>query len=262
MLTQEQRDRMAQSESDYKEWFDKHLSKVESTSMGDRNSLLFHIPKPFRAKKWIAINVALLILGIAGSLSFEFAYQALNCWHFRWVSNALLNISMGLGASLFIILLTRRRDNNIAFYTNLLPILRERKKSMYDAYFEYCFKLQRWQNDIVKFDEAWRANFNTCLTILNFFEVILSGFPYMPKALNGIDNEMIRAHINELLETDNKYTRIRNQNSVDKQLMDECYYAAGIGSSLLRVLDDLIKELECDLYSMRYKKRKRIEREY
>ena len=63
-----------------------------------------------------------------------FLYETTHFWLWNWLSNALLSLSIGLVASIFVMIYTNIRDKNIAFYSEIIPCIETRIKSMRSAY--------------------------------------------------------------------------------------------------------------------------------
>jgi hypothetical protein len=247
------------SEAEYEEWFDKYLGDVESLDSDNQNSRLPNIPKPFNKKKWLYINGIILLITITTSFALAFCFEYYNSWIVEWASNALLNLSLGLIASLIIFTYTNHRDRNIAYYTDVLPLLHTRYENMHKAYFDFTFGISRayQKSDFDSLYEAWHANSNTCFVIMNFFQYLLEVFPFEPKCFKGLTNELLEQKKGEIREVNTEmFDKYHGHEQISGELVSRCKKSTDIGFMLLMTLQELIKELEQDYFSIKYTNRK------
>ena len=54
-------------------------------------------------------------------------------WFFNWISNTFLSLSLGVVASLLIMGYTNARERNVAFYSDIIPVLENRHENMHKA---------------------------------------------------------------------------------------------------------------------------------
>ena len=78
-------------------------------------------------------------------------------WFFNWISNTFLSLSLGVVASLLIMVYTNARERNVAFYSDIIPVLENRHENMHKAYFDYSLKIDRffYSHDYEKCYYAW-----------------------------------------------------------------------------------------------------------
>ena len=168
------------TEHEYEEWFEQNLGNVESLDkLYNTDSPFVYAPKPLNRRKWIAMCVSSFVLCLFFSFYLGHIYEVTHCWVLSWFSNLLLNFSIGLVASILIMLYTNIHDKNVAFYADMLPIIEKRIISLREAYFSYTFKIQReyqkrnYQNSY----DAWHVNSNTCFVILNYIRFLNATLP-------------------------------------------------------------------------------------
>ncbi len=123
------------NEHEYEEWFGKYLGDVETLDkQGKEDSPFAYIPKPLRRIRWLVLCIISLVMSAGISLRMAFLYETTHFWLWNWLSNALLSLSIGLVASIFVMIYTNIRDKNIAFYSEIIPCIETRIKSMRSAY--------------------------------------------------------------------------------------------------------------------------------
>lgn len=257
------------TEHEYEDWFAKYLGDVESLDSLDNNSCLQNIPKPFKRKKWIITNVICLAFTLVLSLFFAFLFEKFDFWLYDWANTALQSIFFGLVISIFFFIFTNQRDRNIAFYSDVIPLLRKRYNDMYEAYFQYTFEIQisRQKDDMESVYEAWHINSNTCFVIIGFFQYLFEVLPFIPKSFSsaGISNEILDKLSKNILDLNNKVqTEYFKDKRIHHDILKKCESTLRTGSSLLSSLDSFILELEQQYFSMKYAKRKatKSEKEY
>lgn len=243
------------TEHEYEDWFDKYLGHIESLdSEESRESIFEHIPHQFDRRKWIkGFGISLLIL-LALSCLLEFLYVKYSFWLLTWTSNALLNLSIGVIASLILLLYTGIKERNAAFYAEAIPVLEERYNSMRKAYFDYTFKIDLCaaSGDYQGCYEAWHANSNACFVILNFVEYLEEKFPYKTKSLD-ITKEQIENAKSTLLEVNNKVQReFFDTNQISGDMRKMCNEATYCGSYCLVTIQSLISELKLSFYGVQF----------
>lgn len=119
------------NEHEYEEWFEKYLGDVETLDkQGKEDSPFAYIPKPLRRIRWLVLCIISLVMSAGISLRMAFLYETTHFWLWNWLSNALLSLSIGLVASIFVMIYTNIRDKNIAFYSEIIPCIETRIKSM------------------------------------------------------------------------------------------------------------------------------------
>ena len=176
-----------------------------------------------------------------------------------WSSNALLSFSIGLIASIFLMLYTNACNRNVGFYSVAIPLLEKRLSDMRKAYFDYTFKIQiRYvAEDYQGCYDAWHVNSNTCFVILDFLRFLKKGFPYTPKSFYITDEELSNAE-KTLLEANNRIQKeFFNNKTITAETKDFCIRAVDCGMCGLNMLENLILELKLDLYGMQYGKHKK-----
>ena len=234
------------SEPEYKEWYAKYLGDVESLNGSQHTSPLLNIPKLFNRKKWVVIHVVLLLVGIAASFTFALINSSCSHWTYEWFSNAFLNMSFGLVVSLLIFIFTNHKERNIAFYGDVIPMLKLRYANMKEAYYDYCLKIGRYHQQ-KRYDicyQAWQASSATCYAIIDFFKFLLTVMPYKPKCINFdiayLEKEQDKIY-NMHIKVEEEYIK---QKAFSNKLAQECQMTIGIGGHLLYVLNSLIQEFQ------------------
>ena len=249
--------KMPMTEREYEDWFEKYLGDIESLDKTRFKSPLLNIPKPFNGKKWIVFHVIVLISSVV--LSFVLAYISSICgkWFYEWFSNAFLNLSLGLVASLILLLYTNHRDRNVAFYSDIIPLLKTRYENMREAYRDFTNKISRYhqQNDYENCYIALKANSNTCIVIADFFKFLITVLPYKPKSID-IDFDYLDKGIHAIVDADHKMrTEFSKQSIISDETVKACNNANYIGQHLLFTLQKLIIEFEQMLYGIKYTKK-------
>ena len=244
-------------ETEYKDFFAKYLANIETPYNPDVDkSPLSRIPKPLDREKWIILCIYGLVGCLVSSFLLSLFYDTTNCWLLNWFSNALLSLSLGIAASLLIMAYTNAREKNVAFYSDIMPILESRYENMHKAYSEYALKINRYFY-AGKYEEcyyAWKANCNTCLVILDFLRYLHSVLPFQPESLTFSLPEIEKA-ADDLTKTNDLVTKeFFSQNAISKKTAETCFLAANCGSYGLRVIEELIQEFKCNLYGIKYGK--------
>lgn len=183
-------------------------------------------------------------------------YEINGLWVFNWISNTFLSLSLGVVASLIIMVYTNVRERNIAFYSDIIPILETRHANMHKAYFDYALKVDRFYHskDYEKCYNAWHINCNTCFVILEFLRYIHAVLPFSPKSLT-FSLEKIEKAKNSLSEADEKISReFFDQNIISAETEKVCYQILDCGLAGLYEIEELIQELKCNLYGIKYGK--------
>ena len=248
-------------EHEYEEWFDKYLGKIESLdSKESKESILSFIPKKFNKKCWIISCSVALIVTIVASIYLAYRYDKANVWYLNWGYNVCLSFSIGLIASVVLMLYTNVESKNIGFYTVAIPVLKDRLSNMRKAYYDYNFKIQIAfsRGDYQGCYDAWHANNNTCFVILEFLKYLKIQFPYSPESLNyTIEN--IKNAENKILEANNRIqTEFFGTKIITPETVDVCRKAMDYGAYGLSTLDMLISELKLNLYGIQYGKHKNL----
>lgn len=247
------------TESEYEEWFHKYLGDVESPFQSEIHSPLENIPKPFNNKKWTKILLLSFLLSLALSLLLSWENAQYNKWILSWLSEALLNISLGLLVSIFIFAFTNSRDRNIAYYTDIIPLLKKRYEDMKAAYYTHHFKLQIYyqKGDFESYYWAWHAHVNACLTIVGFFEFLLDVLPFKTEsfAFNKTD---LRDLEDELSTANNNCQNdfFKGQKIITKKTYILCFESENKTFDLLMSLNCFIQEIQQRLYNTKYSKKR------
>ena len=131
------------TEHEYEEWFNKYLGEVESLhSDSSKQGVLSFIPRKLHRWHWIVSCLLALAISTFLSLYLSYHYELSDFWLLSWSSNALLSFSIGLIASIFLMLYTNACNRNVGFYSVAIPLLEKRLSDMRKAYFDYTFKIQ------------------------------------------------------------------------------------------------------------------------
>ena len=245
------------TEAEYEAWFDKYLRDIESLNKIDvGRSPLSRIPKPLNRKTWMIVCIIGLVVSMAISCLFSWIYEMKGLWFFNWISNTFLSLSLGVVASLLIMGYTNARERNVAFYSDIIPVLENRHENMHKAYFDYSLKIDRFFNshEYEKCYDAWHANCNTCLVILEFLRYLHTVLPFHPKSLTSSLEKIEKAEGN-LTEANEK---ISKEYFAHKMISEEteklCCHASNCGLMGLYEIESLIQELKCNLYGIKYGK--------
>ena len=149
-----------------------------------------------------------------------------------------------------------RMDGSENHYVEKFPILETRHANMHKAYFDYALKVDRFYHskDYEKCYNAWHINCNTCFVILEFLRYIHAVLPFSPKSLT-FSLEKIEKAKNSLSEADEKISReFFDQNIISAETEKVCYQILDCGLAGLYEIEELIQELKCNLYGIKYGK--------
>jgi|GEM_PF-3789861 len=243
------------TEREYEDWFAKYLGDVESTD-DTKNSPLLNAPKPFKATKWTKINIVALTASFIISLLFAYLNSIYNQWLMNWISNALLNLSLGLLVSLFIFIFTNIRERNIAYYSDIIPILKKRSEDLHKAYFEYTFKFDRfYEKDFEKCYEAWHVQSNTSFVIIQYIEFLIEVLHERPKCFTFDDSELEQAK-DRILDANKKIQEeFIHHGVITPETHQICREALQFPFYLVGLAQDIVIELQQNLYHNKYSKR-------
>jgi len=245
------------TEHEYEAWFDKYLGSVETLDKIDiGKSPLSRIPKPLNRKAWEIIAVMGLIVSLAVSCLLAWLYEITCLWLLNWFNNAFLSLSVGIAASLIIMIYTNAKERNVAFYSDIIPILENRHENMHKAYFDFYFKISIYSR-AQKYTEcyhAWHANCNACFVILEFLRYLYAVLPFSPKSLTFTLGDIEKA-TETLSEANEKISKeFFDKNSICQETIDLSYEAISCGAECLYNIEDLIQEFKCNLYGIKYGK--------
>lgn len=246
------------TDHEYKEWFAKYLGDVESPHGSDNDSLISNIPRPFKSRNWMIINSLILLITFVGSLFLSWLNSCESKWYYEWGYNALLNISFGLLVSILIFIYTNLRDRNIAYYSDVIPLLKKRYNDMHTAYFQYNFKLERYKqgNKVEEFYDAWHIQSNTGFVIIGFFEYLIGISVFDCKKYN-IDTLLLNTLSDQILDANRKIQEeYLHHNTISEKTYEICIEAMMPSFSLLMVLNEFIGDLENQLFTIKYDKHK------
>lgn len=243
--------------SGIQKWFEQNLGEIESPYDYDIKSPLSNAPKPFNFRSRIHSISILLLLSFITSIIMAFADSILDHWFFSWFSNACLNLSIGLIASIILMFFTEDKSRNITFYTDILPILKSRYTKMHNAYFQFTFKIDQYyqQKAWDKYYDAWHVHCNTCFVIAGFFQYLLQVLPFTPRAIT-FDKEKLSGLINSWSDINQQ---LQNDYFHNHQITENDYKNCKIlsdqGFALLNTLKCVIDDLEQDLFATKYNKK-------
>lgn len=245
------------TESEYEALFDKYLSNVETLDKADvGKSPLSRIPKPLNRKAWMIGCIIGLVASMAISCLFSWIYETKCLWFFNWISNAFLSLSLGVVASLLIMVYTNAKERNISFYSDIIPILESRRENMHKAYFDTYFKVDiHCRNQ--KYTECyqtWHASCNTCFVILEFLRYLHKVLPFHPQSLTFSLEEIEKAN-EHLTEANERISHeFFDQDCISRETVTYCCRALECGTYCLYNIEDLIQEFKCNLYGIKYGK--------
>ena len=245
------------TEVEYEKWFEENLGEIESPYDYDIKSPLSNAPKPFNFHSRIRSISILLLISFLASIIMAFADSIFNHWFFSWFSNACLNLSIGLIASIILMFFTEDKSRNITFYTDILPILKSRYTKMHNAYFQFTFKIDQYyqQKEWDKYYDAWHVHCNTCFVILGFFQYLLQVLPFTPKAIT-FDKIYLSELSSSWLNTDHQLqSNYINNAQITESDYKNCKKVSDQGFALLNTLKCVIDDLEQDLYATKYNKK-------
>lgn len=245
------------TESEYELWFDKYLGEVESLdSYTAAESPFANIPKPLNRKGWTALCSLAILCCIGGSCLLAYLYELYGVWVLNWICNVLLSLSIGLIASLILMIYSNTRERNIAFYSDLIPVLEKRHSDMQEAYLGTVLKIQRryQEHDFEMCYQAWHANSNACYVILGFLRYLHKALPFTPDSLN-INAEKIDSFEDEIYKANNQIqTEFFKGKTISSATVDKCIRATDSGGYALSIIEDLINEFRKNLYRIKYGK--------
>lgn len=243
------------TEKEYHEWFNKYLSDVESLSSAKAEESLFvNAPKPTRDTFWKwTIGLSMIAFAVLSAL-FYWLDKAYDLWVLGWLSGITANFSIGLVASLFLLLYTGNRERNILFYTDALPILEKRIENMHKAYFDYVNHIRPyWQNgEYQECYSAWHCTSNCCFVILNYLLYLEKVLPFRPQSFD-FTTEEIEDEKNKISEADNTLQKeFFSKDIISENTVVSCENAATSGFAGLMRLEDLKTELRQNMYRTKY----------
>lgn len=246
------------TEDEYKEWFIALLGDIESLDKVKQNSPFANVPKPFDSRRWYIVNGLSLLICLVLSMVFAYLNSAFDKWYFSWLENATLSISLGLLVSLVIFIFTNLRERNVVYYTDIIPLLKDRYDRLHKAYYEHIFKLSIYfqKLEYQNYYDAWYAHVNVCFKLIEFYEYLLEVFPYKPKSFH-YTKQALKNITNQLLETNNRcQSEFFSTKIISKELYDECYASLIKPDGILADIEALIVELEQKLYVLKYSMKK------
>ena len=249
---------MLTSEHDYEEWFQKYLGDVESPLDSiPEESPYTNTPKPFSQRKMIFWCTVLVTLFLLLSFICSYFYERFSFWFLNWISNLSMSFSIGLVASIVLLIFTTIKDRNAAFYSDIIPDLERKYKNMHDAYFQYCNKVSIYfqQERFEDCFDAWHFVSNTSFVILNFLEYLDKILPYRPKCFTFTLSDIEQAEL-AISDADNQ---IKKDCSIDfyvsKETLDTCEKAVYPAFTALMILQGLIEEFKQSRYQLQYGKK-------
>lgn len=173
--------RLDLTESEYALWFDKYLGEVESLdSYNTAKSPFANIPKPLYRTIWTWLCSLAVPCCIGGSFLLAYLYELYGFWTLNWGCNALLSLSIGLIASLILMIYSNIRERNIAFYSDLILVLEKRHSDMQEAYLDTVIKIRRrfQEHNFEMCYQAWHANSSACYVAVEFLRYLLKALPF------------------------------------------------------------------------------------
>lgn len=243
------------TEYEYEEWFEKYLGQVETLDkQGKENSPFAYIPKPLRRIRWLILCIISLVVSTGISLGMAALYEKFYFWLWNWISNAMLSLSIGLVASIIIMIYTNIRDKNIVFYSDIIPSIETRIESMRSAYWAYAFKIQKayQKQDYSACYEAWHINSNTCFVILEYVRFLKTVLPANFKGLLP-DETDIETTKNKISDAHAKIQQeFLHTQFISKETVDKCISATYCGANALQRLEHLLAAIRRSLYGLKY----------
>ncbi|MCH1966195.1 hypothetical protein [Paraclostridium sordellii] len=246
-------------EREYKEWFETNLSDIESPLDYEHKSPLLNKPRRFKAINWIIIN----FLSIVGCLIISFFLMKYENKFIIWWSNLFMSISSGLLASLIILLFTNSRDRNIAYYEHIIPLLKDRYRKLNYAY-NFCWPkldIAYQTNNVDDYFKYSHYSANTNIVIIGFMEYIITSFnfskqfPYNQNKLNIASSIVLEA--SNLCQSEYYKNKLSNKEKF-KQIKVLNEESSNVPFEILNILENLIDELEQELYRIKYHKKKKV----
>ena len=238
-----------------KEWNEKYLSGIESVYDKNLITPLKSIPKKYNAIFWKRINASVLGTGMVLSFVFAAINHCQNAWIFEWLSNMFLNLSLGMLASLIILLYTECKEQNVNFYEQTLELFKGREQQLRTAFFASFRSIPR-NLSYNKLNEATEDAFNSfeCFfAIVNFYEFLYKNFDVMPKPLNQISIEKINEAKKDELELYKKMeAKVCANGCLKKDDLEAVERSGDIIYSILNKFKLWIMETEKSLYDVKY----------
>lgn len=243
------------SEHDYEEWYQKYLGDIESSfDCFPEKSPYTNTPKPFSQRKMVCWCGILVIVFLLVSFLCSYFYESVNLWILNWVSNLSISFSIGLVASIVLLVFTTIKDRNAAFYSDIIPDLERKYQNMHDAYFQYCnyigiyFRQGRFED----FFDAWHFVSNTSFVILDFLEYLDKILPYHPICFTLTPSD-IECAKHAISEADNQLKKECSTDFyVSKETSDACDKAIQPAFTALLILRNLIEEFKQNRYGLLY----------
>lgn len=243
------------SEHDYEEWYQKYLGDIESVlDYEPERSPYTNTPKPFSQRKMLIWCTVLIFLSLLGSFFCSLSYESFHHWILSWFSNIFLSFSIGLVASIVLLIFTTIKDRNSAFYSDIIPDLERKHQNMQDAYFQYCNKISIYfqQQNFNECYDSWRIASNTSFVILDFLEYLEKVLPYRPKCLTLAQSDIEEAKNNISIANSQIESEYIKDFHISKETADACDKAIFPASTALTAIQALIEEFKQTRYELQY----------
>lgn len=238
-----------------KEWNEKYLSGIFSIYDRSLVSPIKNIPRPYNATFWKKLNVAFLIGGALISFFFAALNHMFENWILDWVSNLFLNLSLGMLASLIILMYTDRKQENISFYEQNLDLLKNQAKKMDEAFYESFGKIP-YHTSFNDFEKATNSAFNAfeCFfAIINFFELLYDNFDRIPRPFNCVTKEKLKEAKEKELELCKKIENAISDNVfLDRDNLFLVERSGDFIHGMLAKLKIWISDTEKNLYEIKF----------
>ena len=246
------------TECEYEEWFEKNFADIEDESLGN-DIFISNIPRKFNPKAWTIINLVVFAITMTASFIFSMYNSIYHFWVLEWIGNAMLSISFGLIVSLLVLFYTNIRERNISYYTDVIPILKDRHDKMCNAMHECYFgaDIHHQEKDYRELFGSLHQYFNTCFVVINFFRY-LCRIKSFEKSFSGtIDNEKLTEMANNILEVDIKVQKeYYGSKFISDETYEKCMDLDDGPIGLLEFLYAYIYELENSLFEIKYDKKR------
>lgn len=245
------------TEHEYEEWFDKKLGNIESLSKSlEADSPFLYAPTALKRGKWIFVCAISFLGCLFGSWFMAYIYQAINYWIWNWLSNLLLNFSIGLIASIAIMSYTNTRDKTIAFYTDIIPVIEKRINDLRSAYDDYSLKLEiKYQSkNYQDAYEAWHVSSNTCFVILEYIRFLIRMLPAQITDTLPTEEQLEKASGRILAANRKIQEEYFESEFFSKETCAECVQVVDWGMFALGSLDQFLTSISGGLYGLKYSK--------
>lgn len=248
-----------------KEWREKYLSEIDTITTNKLVTPLSNMPKIYKHSFWVVLNIAVMCFCVLLSFLFALLYDTYQLWYFAWLDGLFLNLSIGLVASLYLLLSSNQKDKNVLFYSENLDLMNLQYDKLMEAKGASLGRLMKnlSYNDIEKatFDAKNVFEFSFCT--INFFEIMLPRLRKNSKLFKKYKDDIIDEKKRELINLYKDFEKeLFSTKQVSRKTLEDILYYDNIADNMLSKFKIYIENVEMALYNnkygktIKYKKRK------